>query len=203
MYDSDIHHRHSIRLKGYDYSQSGMYFVTICVHEHLHLFGEIVNDKMVLNDAGKMLEYQWNELANRFQNIELNNYIIMPNHMHGIITIVGVPLVGTQNNDAQNVQLHDGQPHMEPHKGQPQGIAPTSSSKTVGDMIGAFKSLTTNVYINNVKNYNWKPFNVTLWQRNYYEHIILNEKSYNNISEYINNNPINWREDRFYEKEIY
>jgi hypothetical protein len=113
MHDSNLEHRHSIRLKGYDYSQEGVYFITICVHEHLHLFGNIV------------------------------------------------------------------------------------------DMIGAFKSLTTNDYIYNVKNNHWKPFNSTLWQRNYYEHIIRDEKSYNNISEYIVNNPLNWKDDTFYEETIH
>ena len=150
-----------------------MYFITICVHNRLNLFGKVINNVISLNDAGKMIDLHWIKLIDRFPHIELDDFVIMPNHLHGIITIVGVPLVGTQKNNTQPEQLH---------KGQPQGIAPTK--KTVGEMIGAFKSITTNEYINNVKCYNWQPFNHKLWQRNYYEHIIRNEKSYIRISEY-------------------
>ncbi len=184
-------HRHSIRLKEYDYSQEGSYFITICIHERLHLLGNVVNGKMVLNDAGIMVERQWRELINRFVNINLGNYVIMPNHLHGIITIVGAPLVGAQNDGQLNKIANS-------YKGQPQGIAPTISNKKIGDIVGAFKSLTTNDYIYNVKNNYWQPFKFTLWQRNYYEHIIRNEKSYNEISDYIINNPENWQEDKLF-----
>ena len=102
-----------------------------------------------------------------------------PNHFHGIVEFVGVPLVGTQN---------VGQP------GQPQGIAPT-----VGDVVGAFKSLTTNNYIRKVKQHNWQRFNKKLWQRDYYEHIIRGEKSYYQILEYIQTNPLKWRDDKYYQ----
>ena len=84
-YKPEIHHRRSIRLKGYDHSQAGMYFITICTQDSLHLFGKITNDEMVLNDAGTMVEKWWNELKNRFPNIELDESVVMPNHFHGII----------------------------------------------------------------------------------------------------------------------
>ena len=109
----DIHHRRSIRLKGYDYSQAGLYFITICTQNRLCLFGEIENGEMILNDPGIMIEHQWQELIYCFDNIKLHEFIVMPNHFHGIIEFVGVPLVGTQNVE---------QP---PTMGQPQGIAPT------------------------------------------------------------------------------
>ena len=126
----------------------------------------------------------------------------MPNHFHCIIEIVNVraPLVGDQitQNDKQTTFP----------VGQPQGIAPTGShinaqnentgGPTIGDMMDAFKSITTVEYIRNVKNSDWQTFNGRLWQRNYYEHIIRNELSYQTISDYIINNPAKWAEDKFY-----
>ena len=180
-YDPDIHHRRSIRLKGYDYSRAGLYFITICTQNQLCLFGEIENEEMILNDPGIMIDHQWQELSCRFVNIKLYEFIVMPNHFHGIVEFVGVPLVGTPNG---------GQPQT---MGQPQGIAPT-----VGGVVGAFKSLTTNEYIRGVKNNGWSRFNKKLWQRNYYEHIIRDEKSCYQISEYIQTNPLKWQNDKYY-----
>ncbi len=87
-YAPKIHHRRSIRLSGYDYSKAGLYFITICVQNKLHLFGEITDDAMVLNDAGVMIEKWWNELKNKFPNIELDEFVVMPNHFHGILQII-------------------------------------------------------------------------------------------------------------------
>ena len=123
-YSPHIHHRRSIRLKGYDYSQNGAYFVTICVQNRKCLFGKITNRNMVLNDAGKMAEKYWQKIPEHFPNIILDAFVIMPNHMHGILIIdnVGVPLVGTQN---KHVRV----PLVGTHqKGQPQGIAPTTNT---------------------------------------------------------------------------
>lgn len=86
-YNPDIHHRRSIRLKYYDYSQNGAYFITICIQKRMCLFGHIINDVMILNEAGKMIDEQWQKLALRFNAILLDEYIIMPNHFHGIVII--------------------------------------------------------------------------------------------------------------------
>jgi len=190
MTKHNLPQHHSIRYYGYDYSQEGLYFVTICTQGRLCLFEDIVEEEMVLNDVGRMIEKCWLALKNRFTNIELYEYCIMPNHFHGIMQIiddvgmvVGVPLVGTRN--AEN--------------GQPQGIAPTTKiKKSVGDIIGTFKSITTVEYINNIKQHNWPPFNGKLWQRNYYEHIIRNDESYQKITEYIFENPKYWQTDDYY-----
>ena len=88
-YDPVIHHRHSIRLKGYDYSRAGMYFVTICVQKHTCLFGKIIDGKMILNDAGKMVEKWCTELSHKFSDIVLDAYVVMPNHFHVIIVNTG------------------------------------------------------------------------------------------------------------------
>ncbi len=150
---------------------------------------------MFLNDAGMMIEMQWRKSTGSFDNVRVHDFVVMPNHFHGVVEIVGVPLVGTQN----PVQKQTGRPE----KGQPQGIAPTKESvmsgqTTVGGMVGAFKSLSTNEYIRNVKYEKWKPFNKRLWQRNYYEHIIRNEESFNRIAEYVQNNPLKWQDDEYY-----
>jgi REP element-mobilizing transposase RayT len=79
-YNPNIHHRHSIRLKGYDYSQAGFYFITICVHDRECLFGEIEINKMVLNNAGNMVETEWLKIPGRFPNVQLHQYVVMPNH---------------------------------------------------------------------------------------------------------------------------
>lgn len=183
-YAPNIHHRRSIRLKGYDYSQKGLYFVSICTQNREYLFGNIIDGIMIMNDAGKMVESQWLALSQRYQRVDLNEYVVMPNHFHGIFTLnnhpesVGAPLVGALSKD-----------------GQPQGIAPTDRY-TVGDIIGAFKSLSTNEYIRGVKNNNWRRFNKKLWQRNYWERIIRDENEYHKIADYINQNPSSWHNDK-------
>ncbi len=181
------HHRRSIRLKGYDYASAGLYFITICCQDRICRYGKIEKGEMILNDAGQMVENEWLKLPGRFKNIALHEYIIMPNHFHAILEIVGAPLVVAPNNTVV--------PNDEYR--QPQGIAPTvfTTNKTVGDMVGTFESITTVKYIHGVKNNNWQPFNKKLWQRNYHEHIIRNEQSYLKISEYIINNPANWEND--------
>lgn len=221
-YNPKIHNRRSIRLKEYDYSQAGLYYITICVQNRECLFGKIVGahprgrpeegqpqgiaPTMQLNDAGKMVKKEWIDIPSRFPQIQLHEFIVMPNHFHAIMEIVGASLVGAQNTmDAQiDENISDGEnennqskiEHGRPYTGRPQGCAPTG--KTVGDVVGAFKSITTNEYIEGVKNHNWLRFNGKLWQRNYWEHIIRNEKSYQRISDYIINNPLNWADDKFY-----
>ncbi len=94
QYNSEIHHRQSIRLKEYDYSQNGVYFITICTQNKECLFGEIEDGEMRLNDAGKIIDRWWHKMKNKFPNIELDEYIIMPNHFHGILIIQNVDPVG-------------------------------------------------------------------------------------------------------------
>ena len=203
-YNPDIHHRRSIRLKHYDYSQPGAYFVTICTHNRECLFGEIVNGVLVLNDAGKMVEKWWYELNTKFLNIETDAHIIMPNHFHGIIIIVGADLcVCPENADLRvcpenadlcvcpNINNNDNYRGEHIHQGEHIG-------SPLHKIVQWFKTMTTNDYIKNVRTNNWKPFNKKLWQRNYYEHIIRNEIELNKIREYILYNPLNWETDEYY-----
>jgi putative transposase len=207
-YNPHIHHRKSIRLKGYNYAQAGLYFITICCQNRTCLFGEIVDGKMILNDAGMMVEIEWLKLKNRFPNIELHEYVVMPNHFHAILEIVGATLVVAHNETvAQNETVapvgvslvdtqngDDTQNDDDTQNGQPQGIAPTC--KTVGNIVGAFQSIVTVEYIRGVKTLGWQPFDGKLWQRNYWEHIIRNDDECQRIANYIINNPLNWENDK-------
>lgn len=180
-YNPRIHHRRSIWLKGYDYSCPGLYFITICVQNRTCLFGHIENGKMILNHAGQLVENEWLKIPQRFTNVQLHQYVVMPNHFHAILQIVTNPPVR-----ATLVVAHDDM------------VAPTGKNNTLGDVVGAFQSIVTVEYIRGVKNLEWKPFNGKLWQRNYWEHIIRNDNSYQRISNYIQNNPLNWMDDKFY-----
>lgn len=180
-YDPDIHHRRSIRLEGYDYSQAGAYFVTICIQSWKCLFGEIMDGDMDLNDAGRMIETVWNEMPCHYRGIETDAFVIMPNHVHGIVVIVGAGPCACPEQIQQN------------KKGQPRGVAPTF---LLPDVVHRYKTLTTKRYIDGVKQCGWSAFPGRLWQRNYYEHIIRNENALNRIREYINNNPAKWEIDR-------
>jgi len=195
-YNPNIHHRRSIRLKGYDYSQAGLYFITICVKNRKCLFGNIDNGKMNRNDAGKMIEKLWNEIPNDFKYTKLHEYIIMPNHFHGIIEIVGADSISAPNTDSISA------PNTDSAKWAEMDSAPTGTEMgtgiktTIPNIIQSFKRYTTIKYIRGVKNNKWKPFDGKLWQRNYWEHIIRNENEYNRISQYIINNPAKWQNDK-------
>ena len=264
-FNPHIHHRRSIRLKGYDYSQEGLYFITICVQDKLCLFGEIVgailcdrpiienndrpiienndrpiienndrpiignddrpiignddrpneidnsnNFKMILNDAGRMIEKWYYELENKYPDKRCHEMVVMPNHIHFIIenipsldahvpssdAHVGAPLRGRPQND------------VDPQNDESSyGINNKKYNATIGDAMDWFKTMTTNEYIRNVKRVatqgnpnsnDWLRFKGKLWQRNYYEHIIRDEQSYERIANYIINNPAKWNDDKFY-----
>jgi len=178
-YDPNRHHRRSIRLKGYDYSQAGAYFITLCTQDRACLFGKVVNGEMRLNDAGRMVLAEWNRLPERFPQVVLDAFVVMPNHVHGILVITDpAPTVGATVGATPTVG------------------ATTRVAPTVGNIIGAFKSRVTVEYIRGVKTSGWPPFRGRLWQRNYYEHIIRNERALNAIRRYILENPLRWHLDR-------
>ena len=202
-YNPNIHHRRSIRLKGYDYSQAGAYFITICCKDRKCRFGKIVvgASVMELNECGQIAYDEWLKLSERFSNFELDVFQIMPNHMHGIIVlndIVGATLAVAQNAVVQNavaqnvpngiIALND--------VGATARVAPTTTNATIGDIVGAYKSLVANGCLDIYKTKNETMGK--LWQRNYYEHIIRNEQSYQTISDYIINNPAKWKDDKFF-----
>ena len=191
-------YRRSIRLRNYDYSHSGRYFVTICTQDRECLFGGIVNGEMVLNNIGNMIEKWWNKIPERFNMAKLDVFQIMPDHIHTIIRIVvgADPCVRPSSNSrvrpSSNARTH---PHkqntLELTQNTPDvsGSTHGSTPTTIGMMIQWFKTMSTNEYIKNVQGEKWKPFNKKLWQRNYYEHIIRNESELYKIRRYIKTNP--------------
>ncbi len=173
-YDPEKHFRRSIRLKGYDYSRPGMYFVTLCTQNRECLFGEIVNSEMQLNEFGKIVDEEWRRSPEIRNEIELDEYSVMPNHVHGIITIIGSTNVGAFGERPLNVDPNP--PRLKP--------------KSLGSLITGFESSVTR-RINQIR----KTPGAKVWQRNYHDHIIRNEKELNIIRAYIRNNPKNWHKD--------
>lgn len=179
-YNPDIHHRRSIRLKDYDYTQAGAYFITICSWNRECLFGNVLDGKLQLHDFGQMIEREWLHTGVVRSNVILDAHIVMPNHIHEIILLNDT--VGATRRVAQNKAIHR--------------IAPTEKpvgliSDSIGAIIGQFKSVVTK-QTNQIRNIPSRP----VWQRNYYEHIIRDEDEMNRIREYIIHNPLQWAEDK-------
>ena len=188
MYDPLIHHRQSFRLDGYDYAQEGAYFVTICTQDKISYWSAIENEKVCLSPSGAMVMKWWKELAHKFPSVHLDEFVIMPNHVHGIIMIEAV-LRGRPSNLDVGTALC-GRPSGE--DGFKEETNKSSVSPTLGAIVDWFKTMTTNEYIRGVKQLSWPSFPGKLWQRNYFEHIIRDEKSYDKIRAYIATNPERW-----------
>jgi REP element-mobilizing transposase RayT len=168
-YNFEIHHRRSIRIPDYDYSQPGYYFVTICTYNKECLFGRIVDGKMVLNEDGKIISKTWLWLSEQYTYIRLHEWIIMPNHLHGIIE------------------------YRDDCRGGSRTAPTVIKYKPLGRIIGAFKTVSTN-RINTIQN----TSDSRLWQRNYWEHVIRDENDLIRVRSYKINNPLKWSNDIYY-----
>lgn len=204
-YNPHIHHRRSIRLKGYDYAQAGMYFVTICVQDRINLFGEIENGEMNLNIYGQIAWQEWQATETIRDNTALHEFIVMPNHIHGIIEILF-----QHKGDDIDLQI-DSKYNIHKQSLTGKFISP---SQTIGAIIRGYKIATIKKIKDHILNSDsstgelqFAPtvpteeiiqLDYKIWQRNYYEHIIRNEQSYQTISNYIINNPAKWDDDKFY-----
>jgi putative transposase len=210
-YNPEIHRRKSIRLRGYDYSQEGMYFVTICVQDRESLFGEMINGEMLLNEMGTIAYREWMHTPEIRKNVELDAFVVMPNHIHGIIIInnrTDSKGDGKDREDGKG-ELHSPRQSSYDHE---KGVCDTprqspddhengvcdsprqrlqSPSQTIGAIIRGYKSSVTKK-ICELLNTN----GLVVWQRNYWEHIIRDDRSYIAISEYIINNPQKWDADK-------
>jgi len=212
--------RKSIRLKNYDYSTNGFYYITVCTQNRECLLGEVVSGNMEFNGAGEMIKNIWGSLPNYYP-VELDAFQIMPNHVHFIIqmgratmrattrvartTPVGAGFMPARDGDPMPARdgdpmpARDGDP-MPARDGDPMPArddrATTRVARTLGEIVGGFKSISTVEYIKNVKNCGWKPFDKRLWQRNYYEHIVRSEDDLDRIRCYIENNPKMWPDDK-------
>ena len=180
------HHRRSVRLKGYDYAGPGAYFVTVCAWNRECIFGDIINGEMKLNEYGKVVQREWMNTVDIRPNVELDEFIIMPNHFHGILLIDGNDgcdvgarrCLALYNTNANNRATHR--------------VAPTTlHPNSLGSIIGQFKSIVTK-QINRLGNTPGMP----VWQRNYFEHVIRNEKELFMIRQYIRLNPVQWDIDQ-------
>ncbi|PCH76577.1 MAG: hypothetical protein COB98_05855 [Flavobacteriaceae bacterium] len=227
-YNPEKHHRRSIRLKGYDYASAGLYFITICTQNYAHLFGEIKNGAMIQNRLAAIITESWDAIPHHFPNTKNHEFIMMPNHIHGIIEILD-----TNENTTEEIGQFK------------------SPSKTIGSIIRGFKigtkkgfraffistgeksfALKEAAYKKGKKSFTLKEnerseneykkgerffaptttttaemnilkkidFDKSIWQRNYYEHIIRDDNAYQNISNYIINNPKKWAEDKFFKE---
>ena len=206
-----FHHRRSIRLKGYDYSADGLYFITICTKDRNHYFGRVIDGKMVLNERGLIVKNEWlNTINVRKDEVILHEYIVMPNHFHAIIEICrrGVSHTPQSNTPDDGLTTSDRGVCDTIDRGvcdttnngvcdatnngvcdvKDRGVCDTplrSPSKTLGSIVRGFKSAVT------------KQIGFPVWQRNYHEHIIRNTNAFTKISNYILNNPTQWHCDMF------
>ncbi len=181
-FDPKIHHRRSIRLPNYDYSQAGAYFVTLVTRRRDCLFGNVVNGKMKLNQAGQIVHWEWANLSQRFKFIKLGAFTVMPNHFHGILLFHSVRATHPDLTDAISCQmpLHKTMPDGPDGSPLPRGPKPLS----LGAMIAQYKSRVTKRL--------WKIpalAGTPIWQRNYHEHIIRNDREMGQIWKYIESNP--------------
>lgn len=171
-FNPDIHHRRSIRLKNYDYSRDGAYFVTLCTFDrgcHFEQFGQL----------RRIVEAQWHSLPARFPGVVLDEFVIMPNHFHGIIVL------------CRDVCEYPDFVHL--RSGHPQG-APLQNTN-IGGIVGAFKSLCVNEWLKIIKSENINAIG-KFWQANYYEHVIRDDGEMERIRQYIADNPLKWALDR-------
>ncbi len=177
----------STRLQGWDYSRVGLYFVTICTREHAYFFGEIVNSEMQLSPIGEIVAEEWQKTPLVRPNVELDTWIIMPNHLHAIVVITHqMPISKPDGVETfrRNVSTNSN--------------APTARLRpnTLGSIIGQYKSVCTKrIWAAGFRNFGWQP--------RFYDHIIRNEKSLQKIREYVINNPLRWEEDRNNAASIY
>lgn len=202
QFNPHIHHRRSIRIKGYDYSQAGLYFITICCHKMNCRFGHIENGIMILSEYGQVVFNEWIKLPERYSNIGLDVFQVMPNHFHGIIAIPVWATLAVAHNE---MVAHNNWARV--NRAPTDDTAPAGDTvfhengarvnraPTIGNIVGSFKSLVANGCLEIYKSKNETMGK--LWQRNFWEHIIRSEESYSQITEYIINNPVKWMDNNF------
>jgi len=199
-YNREKHHRRSIRLKGYDYAQAGAYFITVCTHGKENLFGEITNGEMQFNQYGEIVMQEWFQTEVLRLNVELDAFVVMPNHVHGIILITEKLY---QNNNIINDRRGTASCAPRESCALEQGTArcaPTDETGFRTKMIAGSLPVIVRSYkaactkrINQIRD----SEGCKVWQRGYYDHIIRDEDDLSNIREYISNNPFGWVKDEY------
>ncbi|MBZ0275302.1 MAG: transposase [Anaerolineae bacterium] len=174
-----FHQRKSPRLQGYDYAQAGAYFVTLCCHQRTSFFGHIMDGDMRLNETGELAAECWLAICNHFPSVDLDGWVIMPNHMHGILVLTADPVgthhVGTRYSASTN------------------SASTNTASTPLGHIINTYKGAVTRAARRHHDEPEWR-----LWQTRYHDHIIRNEADLNRIRQYIVTNPARWETDSLY-----
>ncbi len=179
----------SARWQDWDYAWDGVYFITICTKNREHYFGEIVDDKMVLSNTGTIAHILWYEVKNHAKNIELDEFVVMPNHIHGILILHGNDRNnGDNGNNEETRHVFSLQHGNDLSPGQKR--FQNKGKNTISSIVGSYKSAVT-------KHCNRLGFDFK-WQPRFHDHIIRDDKSYLQIQDYIRNNPQNWDKDKFY-----
>jgi len=183
-FDPAIHHRRSIRFRGYDYSQPGAYYLTLCTHEKEHLFGEIAGGEMKRNECGEIVRQGWEDFPRRYPAVQVDSFVVMPNHIHGILLVGAIHEL--PQGDFQGATRESPQRQFQRAVHEP----PLRRRMLLPKLIGYLK-MTTSKRINEIRGTPGSP----VWQRNYYEHIIRNEDELGKIREYVATNPVQWLAD--------
>jgi len=188
------------RLQHWDYSQNGYYFITICTKDKEEYFGKIIDGKMYLSDVGKIAEYYWYEITKHFDFVNLDAFVVMPNHIHGIVIIDNVDILDKDKKDKAVPCPYGFETGAS--VGTMISPCPALSSKnkinrfqnqgkgTISSIIGSYKSIVTKEA---------RKISAFAWQSRFYDNIVRNEKAYEKIVDYVQNNPLRWKEDMFYE----
>lgn len=170
----------SVRLQNWDYASEGSYFITICTKDRKHYFGEIVEEKMIMSNISVIADLMWYEIKNHAKNIDLGEFVVMPNYIHGLLILNDVPPSVVETLHATSLRIHKNE--------QMAKISPKSNS--ISTIIRGYKSAVT-------KHCNRLGFEF-VWQARFHDHIIRDAQSFKNIQNYIFNNPMNWGQDKFY-----
>ena len=185
--DAPKRQRSSIRLQGYDYTRQGAYFVTICTRNRACLLGDIVEGRMHLSEAGRLAQVAWEDLPHHYPHVQIDVWVIMPNHMHGIVILTKAQATDDDMRVGADPKTDVGA-ISKINVGA--GLKPAPTCHGLSEIVRAFKTFSAR-RINALHNTVGTPF----WQRNYYEHIIRNQSALDRIRQYIVDNPARWRED--------
>ena len=195
-------HRRSIRLKGYDYAQAGAYYVTVCTHERVHLFGDAADGNAVPNAMGNIVQRCWDAIPEHMPIVVCDAFVVMPNHVHGIVVITDVPVVGRGTVWAANSPLLRNAGPADDHVDTtPTDVLRKPSvaimvPNSLGHIMQTFKAaVTRQVYRDGLM-----PRGMPIWQRGYYERIIRDDGEHERIAKYIRDNPANWNTYRFHRR---
>lgn len=206
---ADRFHRRSIRLKGYDYTRSGAYYVTVCRHDRLPLFGDVVNDIMMLNAMGHIVQGCWDAIPDHMPMVVCDAFVVMPNHVHGIVVITDVAAASSVDHGSSlvgGVGAANSPPLRTPATNDTDDPPPPNGTdiprrppiaimvkNSLGHIMQTFKAAVSRQAVRD----GLMPRGTPVWQRGYYERIIRDEGEHDRIARYIQNNPANWKGDRF------